>query len=552
MNGNIGSIPIVTQEFPGRPRLTWDFCRTKIKAVGNSKVPRSSFIDGPNRNRVLLILFAWSLFFLPALLEPAEVPSFFGIRPGSTTRAEVELLLGEPQAALMDVKNVYEYQPPSGAADARKIVIGYFDDTREVSRVDVHLKTPLAAASLRDEFGRRALVQDRSDGLKEEFYFPRYQGFVYASDSTGDSVIAVVFVSPRYLSGLFIARFNKSLTDKNYEQARLDAEKAVLADPDFAQALTALARYYNALKDYDQALAQLAKAVNAKYSPATKAEAHAWTGFILRHQKKSPEAAAKEFKQAIAVSADFAPAHFQLGDLLLSQDNKDQAAAEFAKTLELDPKHIQARIKLADYLYDKKEYGKALDHYEKLSSWTETGALANADNGIKALIHFRHGYCLTQTSGPLAPEYEKRIEAFKKAIELNGTEDLFYANLGLAYEDKEDWTEAEQAYRKGLGLRPDSAFLSEHLGLALLGLRRFQEALSQLERALPLNSDDPNLMMDIARCQAALKKKGQAKDWIKKAVQAGYRDTGIGLHFDPYLQEVFTEKELTKLLEKKS
>jgi tetratricopeptide (TPR) repeat protein len=152
----------------------------------------------------------------------------------------------------------------------------------------------------------------------------------------------------------------------------------------------------------------------------------------------------------------------------------------------------------------------------------------------------------------LAPDYEKPIAAFLRAINLNSREPIYFTNLGHAYEEKGDWVKAEQAYVKSLGLKPGHVFSHRHLGLVLLELGRPREALEQAEKTLALAPRDSNLMMDIARCHAALKKKGEAKEWIKKAVLAGYTARGGEFIFDPYFQAVFKGDELEKLLEKKS
>lgn len=498
------------------------------------------------------LLLLTSILFGAAALGAAEVPSFFGIKPGTTTRAEVELMLGEPLSPAGDETKMFDYPPPAGAADAGKVAIGFFPDTKEVSRLDVYLKTPLAAEGLRQEFGRAAFVQEKADGIREEFYYPRYQGIVLAGDQQGDRVLAIVFLSPRYLSGLFVARSVSCLAKKDQEQARLEAEKAVLADPDYAAGYTAQARCFYALKDYDQALAVLARGLAARYSPAAKAEAHTLAGLIQRTHKNSPEAAARELAQAIALSAEYAPAHFQLGMVLLAQDNKVQAAAEFSRALEIDPKYTSARVRLADYLYDSKEFGKALEHYEILSAWSAGEAAASADNDLKAQLNFRHGYCLLKAINELMPDYDAPIAAFKRAISLNPREEIYYSNMGYAFELKGDWASAEQAYTKCISLKPESVFGHRHLGNALLEQGRLEEALERVQKAQTLAPRDPNLMMEIARCYAAMKKKGPARDWIRRAVLAGYSDNGDRWAFDPYFQTVFKDKELAKLLQAKS
>ncbi len=488
---------------------------------------------------------------LSGLLVSGETPSFFGIKPGATTRAEVELMLGEPVALADGEARLFEYPPPSGANDASKVVIGFFDDTKEVSRLDVCLRVPLEVEPLRQEFGRAAFTRERADGGKEEFYYPRFQGIVFSSGPDGDRALAIVFLSPRYLASLFVARARACLAKKDYEQARLEAEKAVLADPDDAEGYNAQARYLYARKEYDQALGPLLKAMNAKHSAAALAEAHTLAGVIQKNHKNSPETAAREFAQAVAISDSYAPAHFQLGLLLQSQQKYDPAMKEFVRTLELDPKHTSAKVKLADYHYDRKAYREALGHYEALSVWAESEAAAGADTGLRSQIHFRHGYCLMQEINELAPDYSRPIAEFRRAVELNPQEEIYHSNFGHAYEKAENWAEAERCYLKSLALVPGALFSNEHLGIALLEQGRAQAALEQAEKTLALEPRNPNLMMDIARCCAALKKKGQAKEWIRKAGLAGYEAREGAWDLDPFFQTVFKIGEIDKLLVKK-
>ena len=116
----------------------------------------------------------------------------------------------------------------------------------------------------------------------------------------------------------------------------------------------------------------------------------------------------------------------------------------------------------------------------------------------------------------LAPDYGKPIAEFSKAVELNPQEEINHSNLGYAYEKNGDWAEAERSYLRSLSLAPNALFSNAHLGIALLEQGRAQAALEQAEKALALSPRNAGLMMEIARCCAALKKKGQAKDWIRE------------------------------------
>jgi tetratricopeptide (TPR) repeat protein len=198
--------------------------------------------------------------------------------------------------------------------------------------------------------------------------------------------------------------------------------------------------------------------MSTRYPAISKSKAQTWVGFIHRHHKNSPEAAIKAYKEAIGLSAVYAPAHFQMGDLLLEKNDTDQAAAEFAKALEIDPAYTLARLKLADYFYDKKLFGKALGHYETLSAWSENAAASEVPDNLKARLHFRYGFCLMDSINELAPNYDKPIAAFERAINLDPGVNIFFENLDLAYEQKAKCVKAEQAYLKSIGLKPDSEF----------------------------------------------------------------------------------------------
>src|SRR5258706_15277293 len=97
-----------------------------------------------------------------------EVPVFFDLRPGTTTRAEVDLQLGEPTRKTDGP--AYEYRPPRGAPEVDHVLVSYFADTWQVARIEVWFKTPMPAEPLREQFGTRILTRDRSGTEHEELY----------------------------------------------------------------------------------------------------------------------------------------------------------------------------------------------------------------------------------------------------------------------------------------------------------------------------------------------------------------------------------------------
>ena len=81
-------------------------------------------------------------------------------------------------------------------------------------------------------------------------------------------------------------------------------------------------------------------------------------------------------------------------------------------------------------------------------------------------------------------------QAFKQALELDGTNAAYLTNLGVTYYSLGQLNDAEQAFISGLAAEPDDAELHYLLGATYLQLDRLDEAQSNLEAA---NKLDPNL-----------------------------------------------------------
>src|SRR5262249_5030061 len=79
--------------------------------------------------------------------------SFQGLSPGSSTRSDVERILGQP-VRTVPVTNVtnatlFEYKPPAGIA---KVEVGYKAGSSAVERIRVHFLKPIARAALLRKF----------------------------------------------------------------------------------------------------------------------------------------------------------------------------------------------------------------------------------------------------------------------------------------------------------------------------------------------------------------------------------------------------------------
>src|SRR5262249_17799278 len=168
---------------------------------------------GSVRARSCALLLA-ALFLIPTTHAGATlVPKYFNLSPGGSTKAEVDVNLGEPVRKLEE--QVYEYTPPRDVTDTARVVVTFFPEARQVARIDVYLKAPVPPDAFRQQFGNRVMLRDRTGGGAEEIFYPRVHALIFAGKSSGEPVAAVSYLSPRYLADLYIERFSDLMRQKH-------------------------------------------------------------------------------------------------------------------------------------------------------------------------------------------------------------------------------------------------------------------------------------------------------------------------------------------------
>ena len=143
-------------------------------------------------------------------------------------------------------------------------------------------------------------------------------------------------------------------------------EQALGLDPDFALAHAELANTYRRLGgagilDPAQAIPNAEKAARRAVSgDADMAEAHTVLADIHRDRWQW-DAAEREYRQAIELSASNVPAHQGLALLLSLRGSADDAVAEVTRARELDPIGLSTAIDAAAVFYNLRRYDRALE-----------------------------------------------------------------------------------------------------------------------------------------------------------------------------------------------
>jgi tetratricopeptide (TPR) repeat protein len=464
-------------------------------------------------------------FSSQSILAQSASVEIAGVRSGVSTHAEIDVKWGEPTKK--SGEQTFEYAPPPGLPGAQRMVVTYFDDTLQAARIDVYLTDPPPADTVRTDttLGSRTMARQSPRGDQEELYVNSLRGLILSSAAPDAKVTALSYLSPRWFSDLYADRFHEYMRDKRYADARVEADKAVAVDPDYARGYLLQGEYYQSQKNDDEAIVRFIAAAGAKDSPVYLASAHIF--LIAEYGAKNfADKAQAELDKALRGAqnpAQKAGAHLAYANVLRDQKRDADALKEWNAALEIDPNSSAARIALADYYWDKRDYRAALPHYQALARALENAR--NTDETLqtnRAKIYFRAAYCSADSG-----DKDQAIPLYQKAIAIEPKYAAAFNNLGNIYRDTGRLNDALNLYQTGLAVAPDYSFLLNGYSWALVMAGKFEEARLPAEHELSLNSKDVSAMFNMARAWAAQGKKKEALEWLQKAATAGFRNRNL-------------------------
>jgi len=160
-------------------------------------------------------------------------------------------------------------------------------------------------------------------------------------------------------------------------------EKAILINPDYAEALYNLGVAYQKLDQPDMAIETYKKAIAIQHAYPT---AHHNLG-IIYFQKDQMNSAIKSFEWAIAYSPNYSEAIRNLGSALQKINQFDEAKKQFEKVISLDPEYAQAYEDLGILCEIINLPNEALSYFEK--ALKVNPYLTNSYRNLSKLIKFK-------------------------------------------------------------------------------------------------------------------------------------------------------------------
>lgn len=116
-------------------------------------------------------------------------------------------------------------------------------------------------------------------------------------------------------------------------------------------------------------------------------------------------------------------------------------------------------------------------------------------------------------------QYEKALELFKKAIELNPEFTEGYNNLGLTYTELKDEEKATEAFKKAIELDPDLSATYNNLGYAFYRMGSYEEAIEMYNEAIGRSKDNSSAYTNLGNAYYKLNRIEEAIEAWKKALE---------------------------------
>jgi predicted O-linked N-acetylglucosamine transferase (SPINDLY family) len=265
-----------------------------------------------------------------------------------------------------------------------------------------------------------------------------------------------------------------------------------------ANALNALGRWDGALADYDRAVK-----IDPRY-------AHAFCnrGAVLERLHRWQEALVS-YDRALALEPQDALANFNRASVLKELKRFDDAVASYGRAIALRPDYADAYINRGNVLRELGLFEAAVESYDAALELVAAGPRSS-------LAHHGRGLALTEMR-----MFEEALASYDKALQQEPNDYLVYANRGLALKKLQRWDEALAAFQQTIALKGDHVEAYFYRGQIFQQLGRYEEALSSFDTTIRLTPEALSPYLAHAShgfALAALKRFDEALVSLKRAV----------------------------------
>jgi eukaryotic-like serine/threonine-protein kinase len=326
-------------------------------------------------------------------------------------------------------------------------------------------------------------------------------------------------------------KYNSTKDKQAVESARQACSQAVESGTAGAHGHVCLGIVENGTGAYDQAVVEFQKAVELE--PAND-EAYAGLASAYKHLNKLDEAE-KTYQRVVELRPQYARAYINLGAFYLQQQQYGKAVDMFTRAVALAPDNFRGDSDLGAAYLSQAKYADAIRPLQ-LSIAIRPSADAYTNLGT-AYLRLRR--------------YPDAVHAYQEAVKLDASEYAGWGSLGDALHYNQDTAAAKQAYEtaitlagKQLEVNPKDAEVLGDVADYYAMVADRKKALAALDSSLRWGHGNKDLLFNAAVVYQDLGESGEALEWLKKSLDAGYSAASVREvpSFDPLKNDLRFEK----------
>jgi serine/threonine protein kinase/tetratricopeptide (TPR) repeat protein len=216
-------------------------------------------------------------------------------------------------------------------------------------------------------------------------------------------------------------------------------------------------------------------------------------------------------QQAVMLNDSLPEVHLALGNAYREAGKTEEAIAEFERVKKLSPNSDEPwRLLGRTYMSE----GRRDDAIDALVKATEVNPYSLINQNALGEAYFRFG------------QYDNALAAFQHVTALDPDNYLGHMNIGAIYFAQARYDEAIAETQKAIELQP-AADLYSNLGLALLYLKRYPEAVAALEESARTHPNDEVVVGNLADGYLWSGQREKAKATYKKAISLAIAALGV-------------------------
>jgi len=284
---------------------------------------------------------------------------------------------------------------------------------------------------------------------------------------------------------------------KDYAGGLAELEKMLAEEPGDLDAQLRMALIYGEKKEFPKAIELLQAVLKAR--PA-ELKVRDYLGYLYEETKEFPKAV-EAYQFNIQLDPSYAESHMHLGVLQYRLKAYPAAITHLTEATRINPKQPEPFIVLGlAYLQ--------AEQFEKASSTFEEGLRHHPKN---ADLYFNLGTAYDKLN-----RFDDVVKAMETALALDPHHADALNYLGYSYAER--GIKMEQALsltRQAVALKPDNGYYVDSLGWAFYKAGQFNEALTEIKRAVALVGDDPVIFEHLGEIYVKQQKLSDAKEaWL--------------------------------------